>query len=941
MGDAGTAGDGSVAPPKARAAAEHDRARSTIRVVLGVATVAVLVGWSVGTPIAGDAVAPFLVMTALGVGSRLAQVRHRGPALNLALVFAGAQVLLVDGTLAVWGAALIGLAGLLRGDPWSRAGMSVATLTLAQSVGAGARIAADRVLADQLLVGSGGAGALAVRRFGVLTALAVAIALALAWQTMRWLSAWLDRRSRTDAWRARSEARWLLDTSLGALAVVTAIAWAVAPALVLLVLIPLLTVWRSFNAPVVGDRSTDELTGLGSSGLLRMALTEELARAAQFDRPVGCLIVHIDDLPRTRLRAGEAAVAEVVRAVGRVAANVAREYDIVARIGEDVVAVVLPEVQEAGAVAVAERIRDLVGATPVWVDGERVPTTVSVGVATFPADADSRETLLTEAELASDYATIAGGDRVQLAAQLPAGFRASPAGRAEETTTTVVPRTEPLAPDQLVRATPEPFADAMPRTDRLLAAAAAAALVASVIAISLVPAGVPLALTLLFAGLAVGAEWFAESIYGRANSSWAAVPLIALAVSRSSSPSAVVLAAVLVAAGGGALRGVRLRQGAFNAAVLMLAALAAWVVARPLLDLRGEGLLGAVAVGIAAGAAFFLIDTWLVATALGIAGRGAVFEVWREDLLWLVPHQLGMGLLAGAMAYAQANLGTGGTLVLVLPALALHLAQRQFVRRTRENVLQLRYLNDDVTDANRRIVRVNERLTEALEQVNSGYLVTVESLAVAVDAKDSYTGSHIDRVERYGKRMLEVLDPTLTDDEALLWGFRLHDVGKIGVPDRVLQKPGPLDDEEWTLMRRHPEIGAQIVEAAPFLQGARDVILHHHERWDGRGYPYGLAEQAIPFTARLFTVVDAYDAMTSTRPYRQGMPIEQAVQELVRTSGSQFDPEMIEAFLQIPFDELETIRVHVESVREGRSRSGSPLIDLTAFLTQGADAEPA
>lgn len=910
----------------------RDRARAAVRTALGVAAVAALVGWSIGRPIPVDGGLPFLLLTGLGVGARVAQLRHRGPALNIALVFAGALVLVVDGTFAVWGAALIGLAGLLRGDPWTRVATSAATLTLAQSVGAGVRILADRGFPEQAMVGAGGTGALVVPPFGVLTALSVAIALALAWQILRRIAGWLDRRSRTDLWRARAEARWLLDLSLGALAVVTAVAWAVSPLLVLLVLIPLLSVWRSFNQPLVGDRSTDEVTGLGSSVLLRMALTEELARAAQFDRPVGLLVVRLDGLSRTRDRAGADAATEVVRTIGRVVAGVAREYDVVARIGDDVLAVVLPEVQEAGARVVAERIRELAATTEVRAGGELLPSTVSVGVSTFPGDATTRETLLTEAELASDHAAIAGGDRVQLASQLPFGFRAPPARRTEPSAVPATPHTGPLGRDRLVRATSEPFAGAVPRTDHLLTGVALAAVVASAVALGLVPDVPPLGLTLLFAGLAIGAEWFAESIYGRASSSWAAVPLIALAVSPAASPAAVVLAAVLAAALGGLLRGVRARQGAFNAAVLVLATLAAWVVARPLLDLRGDSLIGAVAVGIAAGIAFFLVDTWLVATALGVAGRSSPTDVWREDLLWLVPHQVGMGLLGGAMAFAQVTVGSGGVLVLVLPAVALHLAQRQFVRRTRDNVLRLRNLNDDVTDENRRIVRVNERLTEALEQVNTGYLVTVESLAVTVDRRETATGSSIDRVERYGKRLLEVLDPTAIDDEAVLWGFRIHDVGKIGVPDRVLQKPGPLDDDEWALMRRHPEIGARMVSAAPFLQGAREIILHHHERWDGGGYPFGLAERAIPFAARVFSVVDAFDAMASARPYRQAMPVDQAVQELVRAAGSQFDPTVVEAFLQVPVEELEAIRAEADLHGEARPRAGTPLADLAAVL---------
>ncbi|HEX9888940.1 MAG TPA: HD domain-containing phosphohydrolase, partial [Nitriliruptorales bacterium] len=437
---------------------------------------------------------------------------------------------------------------------------------------------------------------------------------------------------------------------------------------------------------------------------------------------------------------------------------------------------------------------------------------------------------------------------------------------------------------------------------------------------------------LLFALIAVAAEWFAESIYGRANSSWAAVPLVALAMLEGSTPTALVLAAAATAVGGGVLRGLRGRQMLFNGAVLMLATLAAGASAQQVVAVvGGPELLAFFLGGLVGGTAFFAIDTWLVATAVGLVTGSSAFDVWREDLAWLVPHQVGMGVLGGIMGYAHLTLDVTGTLVLILPALGLHFAQRQFVSRTRDHVVRLRTLNDDLQHANRRVGKVNERLTDALEQVNNGYLVTVESLASAVDAKDSYTGSHIDRVEAFGRRLLEVLDPELSHDEALLWGFRLHDVGKIGVPDSVLLKPGPLDDHEWEIMKRHPEIGAQIVQAAPFLQGARDVILHHHERWDGRGYPFGLRGSAIPFSARVFGCIDAFDAMTSDRPYRKAMPVDRAMQELLRHAGTQFDPEVIEAFVQIEAEELERARVEVQQARGARrARAGGLLIPIAS-----------
>jgi PAS domain S-box-containing protein len=184
-------------------------------------------------------------------------------------------------------------------------------------------------------------------------------------------------------------------------------------------------------------------------------------------------------------------------------------------------------------------------------------------------------------------------------------------------------------------------------------------------------------------------------------------------------------------------------------------------------------------------------------------------------------------------------------------------------------------------------------------ELERSYFHTVRALAAAVEAKDGYTGAHIQRVHAIGLLLARTVAPDQAADPQLAYGFLLHDIGKLSVPDAVLKKPGPLTDSEWTLMRRHPQDGARILDAIPFLDRAVDVVLHHHERWDGRGYPAGLQEDGIPLWARIFSVADTVDAITSNRPYRRGRPLDQAIEEVVSRAGSQFDPDCAHALADI------------------------------------------
>jgi ribonuclease P protein subunit RPR2 len=195
----------------------------------------------------------------------------------------------------------------------------------------------------------------------------------------------------------------------------------------------------------------------------------------------------------------------------------------------------------------------------------------------------------------------------------------------------------------------------------------------------------------------------------------------------------------------------------------------------------------------------------------------------------------------------------------------------------------------------RRLLEIERRHRRMIER---SYRETLGALAVALESRDSATGEHSVRVQRYACELTRVIAPGLLDDPSVEFGYLLHDIGKVGIPDGVLQKPSALSVEERKIMERHTTLGAQILAGVGLLESnGIAVVRHHHERWDGRGYPEGIAGTDIPLPARIFAVADALDAMTSDRPYRRAGAWESAVTELKRGAGGQFEPAVVEAFL--------------------------------------------
>ncbi|MBI5419786.1 MAG: response regulator [Deltaproteobacteria bacterium] len=215
---------------------------------------------------------------------------------------------------------------------------------------------------------------------------------------------------------------------------------------------------------------------------------------------------------------------------------------------------------------------------------------------------------------------------------------------------------------------------------------------------------------------------------------------------------------------------------------------------------------------------------------------------------------------------------------------------------TIENAIRKKALERELQDYQ---VNLEMKVKEQTDLINSMYVRSIDALIKALEAKDYYTRGHSQRVTMYSVAIAKGMPLSAEQVENLRRASVLHDLGKIGVREAILNKPGRLNDEEFQEITRHPEVATGILEPIPFFQPLLPAILHHHERFDGKGYPGRLAGYDIPLESRIMAIADTFDAMTSTRAYRKALPLEAANAEIIRCSGTQFDPELVPVFLEV------------------------------------------
>ncbi len=277
------------------------------------------------------------------------------------------------------------------------------------------------------------------------------------------------------------------------------------------------------------------------------------------------------------------------------------------------------------------------------------------------------------------------------------------------------------------------------------------------------------------------------------------------------------------------------------------------------------------------------VDTILnVALLLGVIylqTGSDIIPLWRQNFQWGVPITILGGVVGGGgLAVGYAGLGTLGLVIFMLPVLATGYAFHLYVHNMKGYVVQLEVINQKLEDAN---------------------LSLLQTLGAVIDAFDAYTYGHSTQVAIYGRAIAEQMGLSPTQQTKILRGGLIHDIGKIGVKDAIISKPGRLTDEEYTELKRHTVIGAEIVSQMPELLELVPLVRSHHERWDGRGYPDGLKGEEILLEARILAVADSVDAMHSDRPYRPTLALSEVVKEVVRCAGAQFDPLVVTAFLRV------------------------------------------
>jgi response regulator RpfG family c-di-GMP phosphodiesterase len=256
----------------------------------------------------------------------------------------------------------------------------------------------------------------------------------------------------------------------------------------------------------------------------------------------------------------------------------------------------------------------------------------------------------------------------------------------------------------------------------------------------------------------------------------------------------------------------------------------------------------------------------------------------------------------------------------------------------RRQLLIERRLHNELLE--RRVADATRELAATVRHLEETYRVTLEALGSAIDTRDVGTHAHSRRVRGYSLAIARAHGVPAADLTDIEHGVLLHDIGKIGIPDAILLKPGPLTPAEWGVMRSHPEIGRRLIEKIPFLRGAVAIVYHHHERWDGTGYPLGLRGTDIPLGARIFAIADALDAMTFDRPYSRAISFETARDEIVRCAGTHFDPAVVATFVTMPLSTFAEIRLqtlHDQSASDAAANAvRAALGDARQTLTQAA-----
>jgi len=687
-----------------------------------------------------------------------------------------------------------------------------------------------------------------------------------------------------------------------ALGVVVATFWTANPWLIPFAIAPLLLIHRALSVPQLqAEARVDAKTGLFNAQHFSVSLTEELSRAERFQRPLSLIMADLDLLREINNTYGHLAGDAVLKGIADVFRTILRHYDVPARFGGEEFSILLPETPPEEAMVIAERIRSAVAERrfDVETSSEPIRATVSIGVSAYPKDGQEPNALVHQADLAVYRAKLQGRNRVLGASSEPLHVPLERSERLVSVPPEGTSRT-PLVPAVELPERGHPHPRQPSTGPGFLQLSRPLGLVVGLVSTLGIAAGVT---GLLFGGstdiagmLAIVAligvgQAFALELDDGAISVSAVGALAGAAMFGSRVALAIAVTTALV---DWSARRPALHHVLFNTGALTLSCLAAALVSSASFD-GGLGQLVTVLAGVAAGAAYFVVNTGLFAFAVSVESREPWRRSWQQRFLWLAPHSLVYGFTGGVITIAYHAVGLYALAVFAVPLLLL--------RKTQEASLVRRRSAQELRQAAETMHTQNVSLKHANRLLRERSAAAMEGLSATVDARDAYTAGHSRRVQQLALALGRELNLSHAELDLLGHAALFHDIGKLVIPDSVLLKPAGLSDEEWNLMQRHAAEGAQIIDRLGFLTDAVPAIRHHHERFDGTGYPDRLLGEEIPLGARIIHVADALDSMLTTRIYRAARPLEEALGELRQAAGTQFCPRCVSALKRILPDE--------------------------------------
>jgi diguanylate cyclase (GGDEF)-like protein/putative nucleotidyltransferase with HDIG domain len=724
----------------------------------------------------------------------------------------------------------------------------------------------------------------------------------------------------------------IIDLTLLCLGAMLVLIWDYSPFALLLFAFPIYLIYGTMRVPALERQSeTDPKTNLFNHGYFMQHLENELKRANRFDRPLTIIMADLDLLRNINNTYGHLAGDEVLIGIANILKQSVREYDVVARFGGEEFAILMPETTLSRGYERAELIRQAIEKAEFTVPTSVTPikATLSLGIANREYFDQTGQEIIHNADTALYHSKLKGRN-CSYAYTRDAyvdfvGLEGEGHGIQEEETNIV------LAPDinvnetsayqaanaktiPLSRIQPSQHPEKDPQE-----ATSSPTRKASKSPVYLYISGLLILSLLLFSSLYLFApslykdipiqswlgiggcvalvvltEWYSIDLYTkRVSLSTSAVPI--LAGTLLFGPIGSIILSLAYALNITIKHHSPFSRFVFNFSnqliVGMLYTTIIYLTGKSFIELST---LMQLVLAVISAAIIYAVNTSLISFGIYLDSRQPIFQFWKENYSWLFPIYIGMGIVAAAFVFGYKHDPIIGSLLVIVPLLLLRISQVQYVDRTRGMVSEMREKNFDL-----------EKYSEEITKLNDGLL---DTLAEIIDLRDPFVLGHSRGVTEFATKLAKRLGLHEKQVELVRKGSLLHDIGKLGISQDILAKPARLTPEEYKVIKRHPVLGAALLEKSPHLRTLIPIVRHHHEFYNGEGYPDRISGNMISIEARVVSVADAIEAMLSDRPYRKARTTNYIIEELQRYSGTQFDPLVTEVAIQI-LKEMESEKI--------------------------------